>query len=75
MAIRYTQQPVEVLELPTPIGSVRVTQAPVEILEAPTTAKVRLTQVAIEVLWGERHGFPWAGLGPWITAPVKRITG
>jgi hypothetical protein len=49
MAIRVSQIPVETLLLPNP--NVRVSQIPVETLTLPTTAKMRTSQLPIEVLY------------------------
>ena len=50
MAVRNTQEPVEVLAQPTTVEA-RVTQVGVEVLAQPTSLAARITQLAVEVLF------------------------
>jgi hypothetical protein len=49
MADRVSQQPVEVVVLPTD-ANVRLSQQPVEVVVLPTDANVRVSQLVVEVV-------------------------
>jgi len=74
MPVRITQAETDAGQQAT-ASAARLTQAAVDAGQQATASNVRLTQIEVDVALVEKAGFPWLGFGPWITAPVKRITG